>query len=63
MKATTFPYFAVAKQYGVDYWRVLQFADLLDSTPPREADWGLPHLWMVATCVAFKHEQNRRVSS
>lgn len=58
--ATSFPYLAVSKQYGVDYWRVLQFAGLLDGAPPRPADWGLPHLWMVATCLAWKQERDRR---
>jgi hypothetical protein len=50
----------VAKQYGVDYWRVLQFSELLDESPPKPADWSLPHLWMVATCLAWRQERARR---
>jgi hypothetical protein len=60
---TSFPYLSVAKQYGVDYWRVLKFADLLEKSPPKQEDWALPRIWMVATCLAFKHEQGRRMES
>jgi hypothetical protein len=58
---TSYPYLSVAKAYGVDYWRVLQFADLLDERPPVPEDWALPYPWMVATCLAYKNEQNRRM--
>ena len=57
--ATSFPYLAVAKQYGVDYWRVLQFAELLDEWPPKPSDWHL-HPWKIATCLAWVDERNRR---
>jgi hypothetical protein len=56
---TSFPYLAVAKQYGVDYWRVLQFADLIDEWPPKPEDWALDP-WKVATCLAWKAEDQRR---
>lgn len=55
--ATSFPYLAVAKQYGVDYRQVLQFAELIDQWPP--VDWGLD-MWKVATCMAWKTEHDRR---
>jgi hypothetical protein len=60
--ATSFPYLAVAKQYGVDYWRVLQFAELIDRWPPKPEDWALD-MWKVATCMAWKTEHDRRQSS
>ena len=60
--ATSFPYLAVAKQYGVDYRRVLQFAELLDDAPPTQSSWNLSRLWMVATCAAYMNEQNRRMA-
>lgn len=57
---TSFPYLKIAREYGVEYWRVLQFADLVDQMPPTERDWARSNMWEIAVCLAWVKESGRR---
>jgi hypothetical protein len=56
---TSFPYLKVAREHDVEYWRVLDFAGLVEKWPPKQSDWNL-RSWQVAVCMAWVQEQNRR---
>ena len=53
---TSFPYFKVAREYGVDYGDVIRFAEAMDG-------WGIPvpcNIWQQAVASAWLAEYSRR---
>lgn len=58
---TSFPYLKVARDHGIEYWRVLAFADLVDKWPPHERDWARPNVWEIEVCLVWTKERNRRL--
>jgi len=57
---TSFPYLKIAREFGVDYGRVIRFGAELDVVPPSKSDWGILNQWELAVCIAWLHERDRR---
>ena len=57
---TSFPYLTVAREHGMDYGKVLAFAEMLDRMGGKPQGWEMRDPWERETVRAWAAEQDRR---